>query len=87
MMIALGGDAARNYWLTQGMARTLGVNLAGAIAGGWLTREDLGIMVVRCRMCGRAEQCTRWLAQNGAGASELPDYCANKSELEALRGA
>ena len=85
MMIAIGGEVARNYWLTQGMARSIGVNLSGAISEGWMTRDDLGVMVVRCRMCGRAAQCTSWLGRNGAGAEALPDFCANKTDLEALR--
>lgn len=85
MMIALGGDAARHYWLTQGMARAIDVNISEAIQAGAITHEDLGIMVVRCRMCNRAAQCTGWLGQHGAGAAELPGFCANKTDLETLR--
>lgn len=86
MMMALGGEAAQHYWLTQGMARAVGVNLSRAISDGNLTRDHLRVMVVRCRMCGRADKCMDWLGRSGGGADHLPRYCANKRDLESLAG-
>lgn len=86
MMMAMSGDATQSYWLTQGMARALGVNLSSGVLEGWLKRSELDSMVLRCQLCGCRARCTQWLAVNGAGATSLPDYCANKAELESLRG-
>jgi hypothetical protein len=73
------------YWLTRGMARALGVNLSSALAAGALGRDGLEELVLRCAACGRQAECMPWLGQNAAHAETLPDYCALKAPLEALR--
>ncbi|MBI1218910.1 MAG: hypothetical protein GC186_10210 [Rhodobacteraceae bacterium] len=75
----------QHYWLTQGMARALGVNLSAAIHAGILSRADLDTLVARCQDCGHASDCLLWLGRNASGAPALPGYCENRVPLEALR--
>ena len=75
-------EAPRAYWLTHGMARAVGVNLAGAVIEGWLTRRDLARLVTRCQTCGRSHDCQLWLAT--ARSAPLPEFCGNKADIEAL---
>ena len=71
------------WGLTRGMARTLGINLIEAVTDGWYSRAELARLVETCAACGESERCTAWLAKT-AKADALPDYCTNKSEIEAL---
>lgn len=75
----------QHYWLTQGMARALGVNLSGAIHTGGLSRSGLDDLVARCQACGHAADCLPWLGRNAVGAAALPTYCENRVPLDALR--
>lgn len=75
----------QHYWLTQGMARALGVNLSAAIHAGGLTRPALDTLVARCQACGHAADCLPWLGRNATGAEALPTYCENRVRLDALR--
>jgi Family of unknown function (DUF6455) len=77
-------EAPKAWWLTRGMARISGVNLTGAVLDGWLQRDELEELVVRCAACGRAAECERWLSQSGT-AREMPAFCPNKARIEALR--
>ena len=83
MNIALAnlGDPDRAFWLTRSVARTVGVNLSGAIKEGSLSVEEYAGMVTRCRMCPHPETCEAWLAMNGSGAPLVPDHCANAESL------
>lgn len=78
------GDPNRAFWLTRSVARTVGVNLSEAMYRGDLLPAEYAAMVTRCRMCPHAETCELWLAQNGAGAAEVPDHCANAGILNGL---
>lgn len=80
------GEAPLAYGLTRGMARVIGVDLVRAVTEGWLSRAELGALVETCVGCRQAASCTAWLART-VDAPALPGYCANKSDLEALRGA
>ena len=73
------------FGLTRGMARAIGLNLTAAVAEGLLTRADLARLVDRCTACGQVTRCSAWLGSH-VSAAALPDYCANRDELEALRG-
>lgn len=77
-------DAPRAWWLTHGMARTVGVNLPRAVIEGWLTRAELAGLVGRCQTCGKAADCTSWLAVSPVPQEGLPTFCCNKEEIEAL---
>jgi hypothetical protein len=77
--------AERHFWLTQGMARTAGVNLTEAIAGGRMTRPDLADMVVRCASCEFSERCVRWMAEGTHLGADPPAYCLNHEPISALR--
>jgi hypothetical protein len=82
----LGVTAAeRHFWLTQGMARTAGVNLTEAIAGGRITRADLADMVVRCSGCEYPERCVRWMADGRHLGENPPAYCLNHEVITAIR--
>jgi hypothetical protein len=77
--------AERHFWLTQGMARTVGVNLTEAIAAGRMTRDDLAHMVVRCAGCEFPERCVRWMADGRHLGEDPPAYCLNHEAIEAIR--
>lgn len=79
------GAATRAYWLTQGMARALGINLSTAIRSGGLSRAGLERLVDRCAQCPHAGECLGWLAHPQGQAPTLPDYCPNRAALGALR--
>jgi hypothetical protein len=79
--------AERSFWLTQGMAKMVGVSLTDAMAVGALAREDFADMVVRCGACEFSERCVRWMAEGGPGDGDPPGYCLNHEVIEALHAA
>lgn len=79
------GRLSKHFWLTQGMARTIGVNLNDALKGGRLGRGVFAEMVAQCCHCDRTERCMPWLGRQGAGAEAIPDWCPLKSCLEPLK--
>lgn len=76
-------EAPQAWWLTNGMARSVGVNLPRAVIEGWLTRQELGVILARCERCGKSDACIDWLAQ-AAFHQPLPGFCDNKADIEAL---
>jgi hypothetical protein len=76
-------ETPKAWWLTRGMARISGVNLARAVVEGWLQRDELEHLVTRCAACTRCELCETWLMKSGSARS-MPDFCPNKAEIEAL---
>lgn len=76
-------EAPRAWGLTRGMARVLGLNLTRAVLDGWLTRDELAVIVDRCQECDRCGDCTAWLARM-VSSEALPGFCPNKTLLEAL---
>ncbi|MHC0053394.1 DUF6455 family protein [Actibacterium sp. D379-3] len=79
------GRLSRHFWLTQGMARSIGVDLNGALKAGRLDRADYTQTVATCCGCGKSRRCMEWMALQGRGADALPDYCAIKPVLERLK--
>lgn len=77
--------AERHFWLTQGMARVVGVNLTEEIARGALTREQFMDMVVRCGSCEFPERCVRWMAEGQHLGEDPPGYCMNHEIIHALK--
>jgi hypothetical protein len=76
-------DAPKAWWLTRGMARIAGVNLACAVVEGWLPRRELETLVTRCTCCAHGARCEDWLTQSGP-VHRMPDFCPNKPGIEAL---
>ncbi|TCO73928.1 DUF6455 family protein [Rhodovulum euryhalinum] len=79
------GRLSKHFWLTQGMARTIGVNVNEALRAGNLGRGEFAELVATCCHCDRTERCIPWLARQGAGAEGVPDWCPLKARLEALK--
>ncbi len=77
-------DAPKAWWLTNGMARSIGVSLPHAVIEGWLTRTELASLVNRCQTCGKSADCTTWLAKPAVEPA-LPGFCCNKAEIESLK--
>ncbi len=78
------GDRSGQYWLTQGMARTVGVNLVAELAKGTITRADLDEMIETCAGCESTERCILYMAQGGDCGNGPPGYCLNHERIEAL---
>lgn len=76
-------EAPKAWWLTRGMARISGVNLPRAVVEGWLQRDELEELVIRCAACGRDKDCETWLVRSGP-ADAMPEFCPNKAGIEAL---
>ncbi|MCU0904675.1 MAG: DUF6455 family protein [Tabrizicola sp.] len=76
-------EAPKAWWLTRGMARISGVNLPRAVVEGWLQRDELEELIIRCAACGRGEICETWLVRSGS-ADAMPEFCPNKAGIEAL---
>ena len=79
------GRLSRHFWLTQGMARTIGVNLNAALKSGRLTRDTYGETIAHCCACGRAQRCMGWMGRQSAGADRLPRFCEIAPVLEQLK--
>jgi hypothetical protein len=76
-------EAPKAWWLTRGMARISGVNLPRAVVEGWLQREELEDLIIRCAACRRKADCEAWLMRSGP-ARTMPEFCPNKAGIEAL---
>lgn len=69
--------------LSDRMARTVGVDLAGAMLAGRVSPFGLRSVVVRCMSCTEADRCEAWLATTPE-APEAPGYCRNRGLLGEL---
>lgn len=81
----LDGRLSRHFWLTQGMARSIGVDINGALRCGALKRDDYAQMVASCCDCDQSARCIGWMAKQGAGARSLPEFCPIKTVLEQIQ--
>ena len=77
-------EAPFAWGLTRGMARVLGINLVDAVAEGWFSRRDLADLVDTCEACDQSRRCATYLAVTPQ-AETLPEFCANKHQIEALQ--
>ena len=76
-------DAPQAWSLTRGMARLIGLDLPQAVMDGWLSRNELAVLLAACDDCSARGPCSAWLS--GAGhPHEMPGFCPNKPGLEAL---
>jgi len=78
------GDPRDHYWLVQGMARAIGVDIVGAFEAGHLDHEEWAEIVECCRRCDWSAGCRDWLASAPA-ASCPPPECCNRARLALLR--
>ncbi len=81
-----GLDHDRISRSTEGLVaypRHGGVNLPRAVVEGWLQRDELEELIIRCAACGRGAACEAWLAGSGS-AEAMPEFCPNKAGIEAL---
>ena len=76
-------EAPKAWWLTRGMARISGLNLARAVLDGWLPRAEVEILVTRCAACALGRDCETLLAKAQLPA-EMPESCPNRKAIQAL---
>jgi len=80
------GAIALHLYLTRRMALRHGVSLSQAMRQGILARADFAAMVSNCRVCPGAPERCRDLIEDHDAAAAAPDWCANRTILEGLRG-
>lgn len=78
------GDATRHFWLTQGVARALGLSFTEAMLDGRISASGYADLVNRCRGCAQSEACLSWLGSHGARSERAPEFCMNGRSLETL---
>lgn len=78
------GDPTRHFWLTQGVARALGLRFTEAILSGRITENGFAELVAACCHCPHGDACIEWLGRNGARSRVAPRFCRNGTALEAL---
>ena len=78
------GPMMEHVRLIERMAKTNGVDLAGAMNAGRLTSDHWSEMVTRCRGCDWVEGCERWLSRH-TESDGAPAPCENARILNALR--
>lgn len=76
-------EAPHPWSRAQRMAQAGGLNLAGAVVEGWLTRRELGVIVAGCQVCAADAACGDWL-EKVAPVSPAPAFCPNASAIAAL---
>lgn len=79
------GAQTEHFWLIQRMAKTSGVDLAGAMQAGSLDPEEWAGMVTRCRGCAWAEGCHAWLDAADEIADVPPAPCLNRERMAKLK--
>ncbi|NSX56053.1 DUF6455 family protein [Parasulfitobacter algicola] len=79
------GDTVTHYWLAKRMAKTAGVDLVAAIQDGRLHDQDWAETVTRCRGCGWAEGCQKWLLKHQDSVDKAPISCKNADFFETLK--
>ena len=78
-------EAPISWALIRGMARRAGVDVPRAVAEGWLSRENLAVLVDRCQSGGCTASCINLLGKpQGTHSHPPPAFCAIRAELEAL---
>jgi hypothetical protein len=77
------GRQSDHLRLATRMARTVGCDLARAQESGALAQDDWAEMILTCRGCGWAADCTRWLDRTET-APVAPPRCLNRAGFAAL---
>lgn len=72
--------------LVTRMSEALGIDFAEEMQAGRMTPDELRTTVLRCVACAEAGECKHFLDAHPAGTAEhTPNFCRNKSVLEAMR--
>lgn len=77
------GDARDHFWLTIGMSKAVGIDLAAALKSGEMPQADYAQMVTRCRRCDNPTGCRALLDQHPE-LEMAPEYCTNQAFLADL---
>lgn len=75
---------SRHFWITRGVARSMGLDLGKAVDTGALSVDRYEEMVTRCANCALVENCIEWLARPQNCASTPPPGCAISDSLVRL---
>ena len=81
------GPENRHYWLAVTMARKTGADMQRALDDGVISHQDWATLVQRCRGCGWAEGCNRWMAAQDDAAADVPQACPNAPVFERVLAA
>jgi hypothetical protein len=86
--MAIYGVFDEKFFLTQGVARAMGISLTEALADGRLDREGYAVLVAQCQTCPHTLDCRSKVAQACFVDTGAPPYCRNRPALNeiALRG-
>lgn len=76
---------AEHFWLSQGMARSVGVKLNEALQAGNVKRVDYEAALVQCCLCSSKNKCKAWLAVAHGPSENAPDFCALSGLLAAAK--
>ena len=79
------GNARAHFLRTLKMAKAADVPLARALDDGVLSQSDYAEAITLCRRCPHPVQCEAMLV-SVEKLREVPDFCANRAVLEALKG-
>lgn len=77
------GDPDLHFWITQSVARSVGLRFSDAMQRGLLSEDDFAALVTACQKCPYVEFCVAHLGEARA-LGEVPEFCANKDALEML---
>lgn len=79
------GDETRHYWLAVSMTRKTGAAMQRALEESVISHADWAAVVLRCRGCGWADACDRWLSGQRDGGAEVPATCASAQVFNRVR--
>ncbi len=82
--MAFFGIFDQNFFLTQGIARAMGISLTEALADGRLDREGYAAMVARCHACPHSKDCKASISDPQVTRLGAPAYCRNRPALNEI---
>ena len=65
------------YRRTLAITRRAGINLVAGLREGWLTRDELALLVAQCADCAFKHHCLDYLSERPGAASAPPEGCAS----------
>ncbi|WP_095588476.1 DUF6455 family protein [Actibacterium ureilyticum] len=82
--LARPGDLDRHFWLSRGMARTLGIRFSDVMRDGRLSTHEFTDLVNTCRGCAMSDRCVGWMARAEAVGEPAPGFCEIRGILNRL---